>query len=44
MTAILFILGFIALAALAPWFGADSRRLSTERRNDWYPTLPSTRP
>jgi hypothetical protein len=34
MTAILFISLFIVIAALAPWFGADSRGL---RDHPWEP-------
>ena len=42
MTAIFFLLlTLLVMAALAPWFGSDSRRLSTDGRTDFYPAIPS---
>ncbi|MFI7588616.1 hypothetical protein ACIB24_16215 [Spongisporangium articulatum] len=41
--AIALILFILAIAALAPFFGADSRKLSSAERDHWYPTLPNTR-
>jgi hypothetical protein len=44
MTTILFLLVFIAIAALAPWLGSDSRNLTSTGHPDYYPALPSDTP
>ena len=41
MTTIFFLLVLLTMAALAPWFGSDSRRLSAQVRTDFFPALPA---
>ena len=41
MTATFILLALIVMSVLAPWFGADSRGLSTDGRSDFYPATPA---
>lgn len=43
MTTLIILFALVTMAALAPWFGSDSRRLSAQARTDYFPALPLSR-